>query len=133
MSEYTEQAENFLTKHGLKFRAVLLGCGTEHGFGDNEYRNKYRCTVSGKSRGKVSFEFWQSLHDSNLNIDPVAYDLLACIQKYEIGTFEDFCSEFGYDNDSRKSEKTYKAVVKEWKKVARFFTEEEITELQEIS
>ena len=64
---------------------------------------------------------------------PTAYDILACLTKYDPGTFEDFCSEFGCDTDSRNAERTYKAVVKEWEAVNRLFTDEEIEELTEIN
>lgn len=63
---------------------------------------------------------------------PTAYDVITCIQKYDIGTFEDFCSEFGYGEDSRKAENIYKAVCKEWRQVEAFFTPDEIEILQEI-
>lgn len=63
---------------------------------------------------------------------PTAYDLLACITKNDPGTFEDFCSEFGYDEDSRRAEKTYKAVVDEYKQVISLFNDEELEMLQEI-
>lgn len=43
---------------------------------------------------------------------PTEYDVLACLTKNEVGTFENFCSEFGYDTDSRTAKKTYKAVLK---------------------
>lgn len=64
---------------------------------------------------------------------PTEYDLLACLTKYDVGTFEDFCGEFGYDTDSRKAEDTYKAVKEEYEKVCALFTDEELTELQEIN
>ncbi len=60
------------------------------------------------------------------------YDVLTCVQKSDPGTFEDFCADFGYDNDSRKAERVYRAVVEEWRKVRSFFTEAEIEALQEI-
>ena len=63
---------------------------------------------------------------------PTAYSVLACLQKYDFGTFEDFCSEFGYDTDSRTAEKTYKAVLDEWLNVQKLFTDKEIEILQEI-
>lgn len=63
---------------------------------------------------------------------PTAYDVLACLTKYDPGTFENFCGEYGYDNDSRKAEKVYKAVVNEWQNVAMLFTDTEIEQLQEI-
>ena len=63
---------------------------------------------------------------------PNEYDILACLQKYDVGTFEDFCSEFGYDEDSRTAERTYIAVIKEYKDLTRIFTEEQMEELSEI-
>lgn len=63
---------------------------------------------------------------------PNEYDLLTCIQKCDVGTFEDFCSAFGYDEDSRNAEKTYKAVCEEYLKVCKIFNEDEMQELQEI-
>ena len=66
-------------------------------------------------------------------IPPNAYDVLACITKYDVGTFEDFCGDFGYDTDSRTAEKTYKAVYNEWLNVCRIWTDEEIKDLQEIN
>lgn len=64
--------------------------------------------------------------------EPTAYSILACLQKYDVGTFENFCGEFGYDTDSKKVEKTYSAVVEEFKNVCALFTDAEIEELQEI-
>ena len=58
--------------------------------------------------------------------EPNLYDVLTCLQKYEVGTFEDFCANFGYDEDSRSAEKTYKAVCKEFEAMERLFTNEEL-------
>lgn len=63
---------------------------------------------------------------------PNPYGVLACLQKSEVGTFNDFCGDFGYDEDSRKAEETYKAVVEEFKNVQILFSDEEIEKLQEI-
>lgn len=50
--------------------------------------------------------------DKNVNFSaPNAYDILASIEKYHPGTLEQFCSEFGYDLDSKKAEKIYNAVI----------------------
>lgn len=64
---------------------------------------------------------------------PNAYDVLACITKYDPGTFENFCSEFGYDEDSRTAERIYFAVQKEYSQLARIFTPEQLEEMQEIN
>lgn len=64
---------------------------------------------------------------------PTAYDILSCLTKYDPDTFENFCSEFGYDTDSKKAEKTYNAVKDEYKNICTIFTDAEIEELQEIN
>lgn len=61
------------------------------------------------------------------------YDVLACLTKCDPGTFENFCSEYGYDSDSRKALKTYKAVRNEWQNLCKLFTESELEQLQEIN
>lgn len=66
-------------------------------------------------------------------VAPTAYDVLACLTKCDPGTFEDFCSEFGYNADSRTAEKTYKAVCKEWADVCRLWSDAEIEQMQEIN
>lgn len=177
MSEYTKQAEDFLTKYGLEFRAVLVGddCPQycEDALADRDmdkinvfprkthiHGKHYRCTVSGAGRGHVSFDFWNSYSDEEYNAlgckayrmgetvfkysdrriingsrqcTPVAYDLLACIQKSDVDTFENFCAEFGYDTDSRRAFDTFEAVQKEWRKIQKFFKVEEIEALQEMA
>lgn len=64
---------------------------------------------------------------------PDLYSVLACLQKYDVGTFEDFCSDFGYEEDSRTAKKTYKAVVKEYDKICSLFNNEELEILQLIN
>ena len=65
--------------------------------------------------------------------EPSLYDVLACLTTYDPGTFEDFCSEFGYDTDSRKAEKIYNAVEGEWLKVQSLFNDDELEILREIN
>src|SRR5574344_492426 len=59
---------------------------------------------------------------------PNAYSILSCLTKYDVGSFEDFCSEFGYDVDSRSAEKIYKAVVKEYEGLSMLYSDEELEE-----
>ena len=63
---------------------------------------------------------------------PSAYDVLTCLSKDDPGTFKDFCGNFGYDEDSRTAERTYKAVCDEWQNVKTIWTDSEIEKLQEI-
>ena len=63
---------------------------------------------------------------------PSDYDILAAITKYDPCTFDDFCSEYGYDTDSRKAETTYQAVRKEYTDLSKIFTGEELEQMSEI-
>jgi len=63
---------------------------------------------------------------------PTPYDVLACLEKYPVNDFEDFCRNYGYDTDSRKAYKTYKAVKREWENVNILFNDAEIEKLREI-
>lgn len=63
---------------------------------------------------------------------PTNYDVLTCLQKYEVGTLQDFCSDFGYEADSIKANRIYKDVCKEFDNVCKIWSDEEIEELQEI-
>ena len=65
-------------------------------------------------------------------VAPSEYSILACLTKYDPDSFENFCSEFGYDTDSKTAERTYKAVRDEWMNVCRIWNDEEIEQLQEI-
>ena len=67
------------------------------------------------------------------DVVPSVYDVLACLTKCDPGTFEDFCSDYGYDEDSRTAERIYFAVQKEYAQLARLFTPDEMDELTEIN
>lgn len=54
-----------------------------------------------------------------LNIDDVLYSLILDAQSGSY-SFDDFCDEFGYDNDSIKAFETYKACQTNAKKVKQF-------------
>lgn len=67
---------------------------------------------------------------------PTEYDILACLQKYDVGSMDDFMHEFGYEikcvEDMTNFINTYNAVVKEYNDVRRCFTDEQIEAMQEI-
>lgn len=132
-TDYNQQALDFLKATGTTFTATFEHYGTMQNWDDNKSRDVFNCTLKNKKH-KFRFVFGQSENESTGNGDnkPTAYDVLACLEKYEVGTFADFCSEFGYDIDSRKAYKVYKAVMKEWKNVELLFTPEQIELLQEI-
>ena len=126
-TDYQIQANDFATKHGVKM--VVLD--TEYGKHfdddrDNRYIFKIKLSRNGKS---YTFKFGQSIVGGDK--EPTFYDIFTCLQKHDVGSFEDFCGEFGYDTDSRKAERSYNAVCKEYKGVERLFGDV-IEEMQEI-
>lgn len=61
--------------------------------------------------------------------EPTAGDVLSCLVMDATGvenstSFEDWCSDYGYDSDSRKTLKTYKACKKVVVKVRRLLGED---------
>ena len=128
-TDYNKQAIDFLNATSTSFEAKFK----DHDFyfpDDKEQRDIYRITLKNKLH-TYRFNFGQSIN--NTGIAPRPYDILSCLTKYEVGTFENFCGDYGYDIDSRKAYKTYKAVMKEWKNVELLFSPEQIELLQEIN
>ena len=134
MNEYNKQASDFLKATQTKIRSKFLKYDY-HFEGDKDKRDIYLVTISRGNRS-FSFNFGQSISESGSGeIHPDSYDILACLQKYEVGDLKDFCDDFGYDTDSIKAiyyNKMYKAVAKEWSNVQIIWTDAEINQLQEI-
>lgn len=63
--------------------------------------------------------------------EPAAYDVLACLDVID-GDFEEFCGNFGYDTDSIKSSKIFKAIEKQSEQLKMLFSDSEIEKLQNI-
>lgn len=59
------------------------------------------------------------------------YSLLTCMRSehYCPKSFSDFCSEYGYDEDSRKAEKTHRACLEQSARLEKIFSEDEIQAL----
>lgn len=64
--------------------------------------------------------------------EPSAYDILACLQTYDVGTFQNFCDEFGYNDDSIKAHDLYKRVVDEHNNLKMLYSDVELKVLGEI-
>lgn len=134
-NEYVKQARDFLKKTNTKLKIEYFGTDI-YFFDDKEVRNIYKCVLKNK-KSQYTFKFGDSITSTTKNIKPTEYDVLACMQKYDVGTFEDFISEFGYSintkEDYNKVFKIYKAVRKEYNALCRLFTPEELEELAEIN
>ena len=142
MLNYEAMAKEFCEKTGteviIKYKEKKLNPWNVEGYRKNWVHDIYRVTIK-RNGEKYSFDFTQSKNGTDNGEEPTAYDILTCLQKYEVGTFEDFCNDFGYElyNEeytgyNRKSQRTYNAVVKEYNNVIRLF-EDVIDELAEIN
>ena len=124
-SQYEQAAQLAADKLNITLKLEFLK-NDKHFEDDKDFRDIYKCTLKRGNREYI-FNFGQSIAAGDT--EPNLYDVLTCLQKYDVGTFEDFCGEFGYN---RASEKTYKAVLKEFKALERLFTNEELEILQNI-
>ena len=135
MSEYDKQAADFLAKYGIKFRATLSDTKTaEWDDGKTGQRHHYRITLSKPGAG-VSFDFFGSVADYKAGRkEATPYDVLACLSSdaNTPETFEEFCSEYGYNADSRKDYATFRRCDRLARRLRAFFTAEELAGLNEI-
>jgi hypothetical protein len=143
-TEYDIKAEQFLEKFGLQVSFKLVDCDVpkwEKNSGN--YHNHYKVTTKRTERTErinftfpltFSFDWWDSTSNTDKDIKPTAYDALSSISSDSqvFDSFEDFCGEFGYDEDSREAERIWKSYSKLSAKVNAFFTEEELEALSEI-
>jgi hypothetical protein len=94
-------------------------------FIDTKTRMNHYKTVLKMGKKQMTVPFSMGI---GLTHEPTAYDILTCLQLdvwsvTNNGSFEDFCSEFGYDTDSRKAEKTYNIILKQSEKLKKFLGE----------
>lgn len=146
MSDYEKQANDFLKKTGVTFKAELKG-HRRHFYGEKDTRDVYeiRLTRNLWYRSKTKritkrFLFGQSLADSypNNRKAPTAYDVLAGLTTCHPGGFNEFCANYGYDKDTDSIRERQKIkhilddVEGEFLMVEDLWSAEEIEELQEI-
>lgn len=144
MLEYAQQAIDFLKMTKSTIRIIPKN--------NRNGRAVYDITLT-TTIGEMNFQFWNSLYNTeilNKNLEeytgrerselvkkkmsasPTAYDVLVCITKYDPGSFENFCSDYGYDKYDKSSYKIYMDVKNEFNQLKRIFTEDEMKELLNI-
>ena len=135
MNEYVKQAQDFLKSCNATMQITYTGIATNKGWDDKKLRNTYSVTIT-TPKGSMKIKFWDSIYNTEHAIKPTEYDILACLEKYDVGTIDDFVSEFGFEvhkwADVKRIENTYNAVVKEYQDLCRYFTPEQIEAMQEI-
>lgn len=135
-----------ITYKNYKIVAKLQGAEINKAWNDNKPRNKYFVYVTNTDNGeKTRFTFLDSLDNTRRGVVLDGDDLLnafycfvsdACNSLY---SFSDFCSEFGYDEDSQSTKRIFKACQWAYKSFSRVSGLDDssiydfINELQEIA
>lgn len=125
MFDYNKQAEDFLKATGTEFKVVgYRGVAKMPWHSDGLDMDKWEVRL--RRNGKEwRFNFYMGL--GNKKKEPTAYDVLACITKDDVDSFENFCETYGYDmfdDYGRRNANTYglyKAVCREYNRVVSMF------------
>lgn len=145
MNEYIKQAKDFLKDCNATMKIFYLVTEINKDWDDKQKRDHYIVHIC-TPKGVMQVNYWDSVHNTRTNQErklsglpikkPTEYDILACLQKYEVGTMEDFFSDFGYEIKCVKNItnfiNTYNAVVKEYQDICCCFTPEQIEKMREI-
>lgn len=150
-NEYDVQVEEFLKKTNAEVIVKFSRKG-KYFPDDRDERDIYDVTIR-RRRGlndirEMTFTFGNSIANTGMYSDyitgrkaqkrvaPSPYSILACLEKYPVGDFYDFVSEYGYSLDTRKeyhnAVKTHIAVREEYDNVMRVFGDviEDLREIQ---
>jgi len=98
---------------------------------------KYKVTIRNTIKGEIrqrEFEYSDSVANYQEGNQPIKEDLLSCLcsdYNCNIFTFKEFCDELGYNKDSIKDMKVFKAIQLEQKKLNYLFGPETMQKLSE--
>ena len=105
---------------------------------DNNFNNSMVKVTNTETKKSIAFEFWGSKVNPEIT---TKYDILNsfyCFVSDAISgeeTFQDFCSNFGYDNDSIKSRNIHRACMRATTKLKKIYSDDIYNlcnELQEV-
>lgn len=109
---------------------------------DNRHHNfnNHMVTVINKETAqKITFEFWASIANPVLNREYDILNAFYCFVSDAVSgseSFEEFCSNMGYDLDSRTAEKIYRKCKKQLEKLNKIYDGDIydlVNELQEVA
>ena len=128
--EYEQEAVDFARRNGVKMYVLAKAYDTYFA-DDRDERWIYKLQLV-RDKKSYTFTFGQSINAGDTT--PTYYDVLAALTKYDPYSFEDFCADYGYDEDSRKAYATFKEVQKEYNAVVRLFGDvmDDLAEIQGV-
>lgn len=142
-SHYDEQADRFLERFALRMTCNHAAAKLPPWQDDERSRRDltedqhWRVTISrkGDSRRRLTFDFFNSISDTQQGIDLRPYSVLACISSdssYAHYSPEELAADLGGNPDSRRDYAQAKRAIAFAVRLVAFFTPEEIEALQEI-
>lgn len=127
MENYEKEMEKILKDAQINVDIVFITKSYPKNWDNENLHDQYKVIIS-RGKKQMQFDFWASLHATQSNVIPTIYDVMACLEWYEIYDFEDFCLNFGYDTDSRKALEIYLDCEKQQKELFSIIPEQEIRE-----
>lgn len=111
------------TFKNFEVSAVYTGSKAAEWGNGRENWNHHRIAVKNTDTGaRTSFDFWASVAEPELRTEYDILNAFYCFVSDAISgdmDFSEFCGEFGYDEDSRTAEKTWKACKRSSEKMKR--------------
>ena len=135
-SEYNEQAVKFLLD--TETSCKIVSCGqSKPSWDSRKLHNTYGVTLKNK-KSEFTFTFYDSIKNTEdkktLKYD--FYSVLTCLNIYTPDSFDDFCSDYGYEfkNETEyiKTKSTHIESLRKQKELNKLFTESELFLLSEI-
>ena len=127
MNEYEKQAQDFLESTGTELTVEYEGY-RKYFPNDKEKRAVFEFILC-RAGNQYIGTFGQSIAAGDAM--PTPYDILARLDYWE-GDFSDFCSEYGYSDDSISALAIYDAVIRQSEGLRELFTFDELEKLGEI-
>ena len=138
MTDYQQQALDFLKEAEATMTITRNGSVDGFPFDDKDTlpHRRYKVTIE-RNGSSYTFPFYGSYADWQKDRDPNEYDILACVEKYDVGTMADFVEEFGYKIVDRKSflrvEKIWTRCKDQYRSLKTMFGPELMEKLCEIN
>jgi hypothetical protein len=151
-ADYTENVqislESFITKHNLKFECHQVDARPDSGTEWDSAARHFRCRIISSRYIRNNFPMRarsMKLYFSQGSVhtqDPILADVLDCLASDAAGYenakpsprspkdhFVSWAVEYGYDGDSRKAERTFKAIKRQAEQLKRTIGEDAYQEL----
>jgi len=137
MNKYDKKAKKFLekTKMTLNIKKSKSKSKNKPFWISKENPNcgiKYEVTLK-RGQRTYTFDFWDSVYNKEREEKLSKYSVLSSLEIHEEESFEDFCRNFGYNNDSIKAKNTHESVKLQSLNIQRLLSDEEIKKLREIN